>query len=32
MLLIPCPYCNTRPELEFRIAGHAHIARTTAAG
>ena len=30
MLLIPCPYCGPRPELEFRNAGHAHIARTTA--
>ena len=27
MLLIPCPYCGTRPELEFRYAGEAHIAR-----
>ncbi|MBE7204270.1 MAG: sarcosine oxidase subunit delta, partial [Parafilimonas terrae] len=24
MLLIPCPYCGDRPELEFRYAGHAH--------
>ena len=28
MLLIPCPYCRTeRPEIEFRYAGEAHIAR-----
>jgi len=27
MLLIPCPYCGPRPELEFRHAGEAHIAR-----
>ena len=28
MLLIPCPYCgDDRPELEFRYAGEAHIAR-----
>jgi sarcosine oxidase subunit delta len=27
MLLIPCPYCGVRPELEFRYAGQAHIAR-----
>lgn len=27
MLLIPCPYCGDRPELEFRYAGHAHIVR-----
>ena len=27
MLLIPCPFCGPRPELEFRNAGHAHIAR-----
>jgi sarcosine oxidase subunit delta len=27
MLLIACPYCGTRPELEFRYAGEAHIAR-----
>jgi sarcosine oxidase subunit delta len=27
MLLIPCPYCGPRPELEFRYAGEAHIAR-----
>ncbi len=28
MLLIPCPYCEEeRPELEFRHAGEAHVAR-----
>ena len=27
MLLIPCPYCGPRPELEFRHAGQAHVAR-----
>ncbi len=30
MLLIHCPYCDEdRPELEFRYAGEAHIARST---
>ena len=30
MLLIYCPYCaEERPELEFRHAGEAHIARPT---
>jgi len=27
VLLIPCPYCGARPEVEFRYAGEAHIAR-----
>jgi sarcosine oxidase subunit delta len=27
MLLITCPYCGDRPELEFRCGGEAHIAR-----
>jgi sarcosine oxidase subunit delta len=27
MLLIDCPYCGKRPELEFSYAGEAHIAR-----
>jgi sarcosine oxidase subunit delta len=27
MLLIPCPYCGPRPELEFSYGGEAHIAR-----
>jgi sarcosine oxidase, subunit delta len=27
MLIIPCPYCGDRPEIEFRQGGEAHIAR-----
>lgn len=27
MLLIRCPWCGDRPEVEFRHAGEAHIAR-----
>jgi sarcosine oxidase, subunit delta len=27
MLLIHCPYCGQRPEIEFRYGGEAHIAR-----
>jgi sarcosine oxidase subunit delta len=27
MLLIACPYCGERPELEFAHGGQAHIAR-----
>jgi sarcosine oxidase subunit delta len=27
MLLITCPFCGPRPELEFRNMGEAHIAR-----
>ncbi|MDQ0475104.1 sarcosine oxidase subunit delta [Labrys wisconsinensis] len=27
MLLITCPHCGDRPELEFRNMGEAHIAR-----
>ena len=27
MLLIPCPFCGERPELEFAYAGEAHLAR-----
>ncbi|HEV2551615.1 MAG TPA: sarcosine oxidase subunit delta [Stellaceae bacterium] len=27
MLLVPCPYCGPRPELEFRYGGEAHVAR-----
>lgn len=27
MLLVPCPYCGKRPEIEFRCGGEAHIAR-----
>jgi len=27
MLLIACPYCGERPEIEFAYAGQAHLAR-----
>lgn len=27
MLIVHCPYCGNRPEIEFRHAGEAHIAR-----
>lgn len=27
MLLLTCPYCGPRPEIEFRNGGEAHIAR-----
>ena len=27
MLLIPCPYCGPRAELEFSYGGEAHIER-----
>jgi sarcosine oxidase subunit delta len=27
MLLITCPCCGPRPEIEFRCGGEAHIAR-----
>jgi sarcosine oxidase, subunit delta len=27
MLLIRCPYCGSRPEIEFAYGGEAHIAR-----
>lgn len=27
MLLIPCPYCGPRPEIEFSYGGEAHVAR-----
>lgn len=27
MLLIECPYCGPRDEIEFRYGGEAHIAR-----
>ena len=29
MLLIQCPYCGPRSEIEFRYGGEAHIARPT---
>ena len=30
MLLVTCPYCGPRPEIEFRCGGEAHIARPAA--
>ena len=27
MLLIPCPHCGPRPELEFAYGGEAHLVR-----
>jgi sarcosine oxidase subunit delta len=27
MLLIPCPYCGDRPEIEFSYGGEAHVIR-----
>jgi sarcosine oxidase subunit delta len=27
MLLVPCPHCGPRPEVEFIYGGEAHIAR-----
>ena len=27
MLLIVCPYCGKRPEIEFSYGGQAHLAR-----
>ncbi|MDQ0510362.1 sarcosine oxidase subunit delta [Ancylobacter amanitiformis] len=27
MLIIDCPWCGARPEIEFRYGGEAHIAR-----
>ncbi|WP_298161809.1 sarcosine oxidase subunit delta [Acidocella sp.] len=27
MLLIPCPYCGNRPEIEFAYGGEAHVVR-----
>ncbi len=29
MLLIPCPLCGPRAEVEFRYAGEAHLIRRT---
>ena len=29
MLLIPCPHCGPRAEVEFRYAGEAHLLRRT---
>ena len=31
MLLIPCPWCGERDEVEFRYGGEAHISRADAA-
>ena len=31
MLLIRCPYCGERPELEFSYGGQAHVARPSEA-
>jgi sarcosine oxidase subunit delta len=31
MLLIRCPYCGERPELEFSYGGQAHVARPSSA-
>ena len=30
MLIIPCPYCGPRDEIEFSCGGEAHIARPIA--
>lgn len=30
MLLIPCPHCGPRDEIEFRCGGESHIARPNA--
>ena len=30
MLLIPCPWCGPREEVEFRYGGEAHIVRPPA--
>jgi sarcosine oxidase subunit delta len=27
MLIVTCPYCGPRPEIEFRYGGEAHVAR-----
>ena len=32
MLLIPCPWCGPRPEIEFRHAGAAHVVRPSGEG
>jgi sarcosine oxidase subunit delta len=31
MLLIRCPFCGDRPEIEFHHSGEAHISRPSAA-
>ncbi len=32
MLLIDCPYCGKRPEIEFTYGGQAHVARPSDPG
>ena len=32
MLLIDCPFCGPRPEVEFRHGGEAHVARPVRPG
>ena len=32
MLLIRCPWCGDRPEIEFRHCGQAHLVRPTDPG
>ena len=32
MLLIACPYCGKRPEIEFTYGGQAHLARPVKPG
>lgn len=32
MLLIPCPWCGPRDEIEFRYGGQAHLAYPAAPG
>ena len=32
MLLIDCPYCGPRPEIEFAYGGQAHVARPRTPG
>jgi sarcosine oxidase subunit delta len=32
MLLIPCPYCGKRPEIEFTHGGEAHLTRAANPG
>ena len=32
MLLIACPYCGERPEIEFAYGGQAHLVRPRAPG
>ena len=31
MLLVSCPHCGPRPEIEFRCGGEAHLARDPSA-